>query len=391
MLLILTISLLIALAYERDRKNSEKRLQKALSQKNKSELHLNQTNEIANIGGWSLDPASQELWWSEQTYRIHELPIGAKIEVTNALNYYAEEARPIITAAVKKGLESGEGWDLELPFVTAKERKIWVRAVGICQTNPDGSKTLRGTFQDISDKRLNEEKLKVAHDEAIKASAAKTLFLANMSHEIRTPMNGVLGNAGLLIEDDLSPAQKKIAATIGKSGESMMQILNDILDFSKIDAGQLSLYPQTFDLCEQFTSIYHLFEMRASEKGIDFHLDLEEGIPSSVYSDSTRIRQIISNLVSNAIKFTYQGRVTLRLRNKDSNKNKIKIRVEIEDTGIGIDDSLHQNLFKEFSQADLSTTKEFGGTGLGLAISQRLAKLLGSKIEVESIRGKGQG
>ena len=389
MTLLLTATLLISLAYEKSRKENENRLKEALHQKEMSELHLNQTNKIANIGGWSLDPNSQDLWWSEQTYRIHELPIGTKIKVAEALNYYAEEARPIITAAVKKGMESGEGWDLELPFITAKQKRIWVRAVGVCHANPDGSKILRGTFQDITEKRENDEKLRDAHTKALQASASKSLFLANMSHEIRTPMNGVLGNAGLLLEDNLTSSQKKIAANIVKSGESMMQILNDILDFSKIDAGQVSLYPHTFNLREQFSSIHQLFEMQAAEKGIDFRLELDKKIPENVYADSTRLRQIVSNLVSNAIKFTKKGWVALRIKLVGSNEKEATIRIEVEDTGIGISENNQKNLFIEFSQADQSTTKEFGGTGLGLSISQRLAKMLDGTIEVVSEPEKG--
>ena len=378
-----------ALEAEQEYRAQEFSLQEAFKKKEASEALLNDTNQLANIGGWSLDLATQKLWWSDQTYRIHELPIGSDVNVAEAINYYAEEARPVITEAVTKGIEFGKGWDLELPFITAKKRRIWVRAVGICHTNPDGSKILRGSFQDITEKKRNEQNLKEARDEALRASAAKSTFLANMSHEIRTPMNGVLGNADLLLNDELNSAQKKIVSTIIKSGESMMQILNDILDFSKIDAGHLSLDPHAFDLREQLNSIYNLYETRASEKGIKIDLEFDNEIPKIVFADSTRIRQILSNLVSNAIKFTQNGLVSLRVKKIGGSGSKCNLRFEVEDSGIGIEKENIEHLFKEFTQADLSTTRKFGGTGLGLAISQRLAKLLGSKIEVNSTFGKG--
>ena len=236
---------------------------------------------------------------------------------------------------------------------------------------------------------MNEQSLKLARDKAVKASRAKSQFLANMSHEIRTPMNGVLGNADLLLEENLNNDQKKVVSTIIKSGESMMQILNDILDFSKIDAGQLTLAPHVFDLKDHLRSVSHLYQSLADEKGLSLNLDIDPTVPDQVFADSTRIRQIVSNLVSNALKFTRQGFVTIRVQVKEVASDFCTLHFEVEDSGIGIREEVVGKLFLEFTQADLSTTRKFGGTGLGLAICQKLSALLGSEIKVGSTYGKG--
>ena len=238
-------------------------------------------------------------------------------------------------------------------------------------------------------RKNNEALLKKARDEALEASKSKSLFLANISHEIRTPMNGVLGGADLLLDSQLDSSQRNIINTIIKSGESMMHILNDILDFSKIDAGRLDIDHHSFEIDEMLRSVFELYRPKAIEKGLNFELEIDESVPTHVISDSIRIRQIISNLVNNGIKFTTKGHVIVRSKLISHQSDLLQVRFEVEDTGIGIQEEVISSLFKEFFQADLSTTRQFGGTGLGLAISQRLAKLMKSEIKVESTVGKG--
>ena len=364
-------------------------LNETLKKEQEVENLLNETNKIAKIGGWSLKEDGGEMWWSDQTYRIHELPIGSRIKQEDAINFFAEEARPSIFAAFQEAFELGQAWELELPFVTATGKKIWVKTVGTVRKELDGSSSLRGTIQDITEKKVNEQKLLLAKEEAIKANTAKSRFIANMSHEIRTPMNGVLGNADLLLDYDLSSDQEKIVSNIIKSGEVMMQILNDVMDISKINAGQLSLDIHPFDLHKQLQFIYQLFEGRALEKGIKFLLEIEESTPKFVNSDSNRLSQVLTNLVSNAIKFTQNGQVTLRVKPLKQLGEKYVVSFAVEDSGIGISKESLNNVFEDFAQADASTTRKYGGTGLGLSISQKIVKLFKSEIKVKSCPGEG--
>ena len=178
-------------------------------------------------------------------------------------------------------------------------------------------------------------------------------------------------------------------ATIIDSGQSMLQILNDILDFSKIDAGKLFLDPHSFNLFEQLTSVFELYKVKAGERGNKIFLNIDESSPKFVVGDSIRIRQIIHNLVNNSIKFTENGKIDIRVKHQSSKNNLCQLLFEVEDSGIGIDVNDQQQLFKEFTQADLSTTRKFGGTGLGLAICQRLVGMLGSEIRVKSAPNQG--
>lgn len=375
--------------FESSRLTVEKRLRHEQELSNDRLQMLNETNRMAKIGGWTLIPASDTLWWSEQTYHIHELPVDSPIQLRDAINFYEEEVRSVVEEAVEDGVKNRQGWNLELPFRTAKGHKIWVHAVGECCYNSAGEEIIRGTLQDITLKKETEQALKKNRDKALIAAAAKTQFLANMSHEIRTPMNGVLGNAELLAEEELTDIQAKYVSTIIQSGHSMMQILNDILDFTKIEAGKLTLDEHHFNLRDQLHSVYQLYESSAHEKGLRLILDVEAVAPEWICSDSTRIRQILSNLVSNGIKFSAQGVVALSVKVVRSSKSEITLFFEVRDSGIGIDKKVLSRLFSEFTQADISTTRDFGGSGLGLAICQRLAYLMGTEIKVKSTPGSG--
>jgi signal transduction histidine kinase/ActR/RegA family two-component response regulator len=219
---------------------------------------------------------------------------------------------------------------------------------------------------------------------ADEANAGKTAFLATMSHEIRTPMNGVLGMAGLLLDSPLTPAQREHAQSIAYSGEALLAIINDILDLSKIEAGRMEFERHVFAISPLVDAVGSLLAVRAREKKLNLHLELDPALPVAFEGDSARIRQVLLNLMSNAIKFTEQGTVTTRVRSCERG-----VRFEVIDTGIGLSIEGIQKLFAEFAQADASTTRKFGGTGLGLAICKRLTEGMGGTIGVESAEGKG--
>jgi len=231
--------------------------------------------------------------------------------------------------------------------------------------------------------------LKIAKDKAEEATRVKSMFLANMSHEIRTPLNGVIGISRLLQKSELNSEQKDLINIIAKSGENLMAIINDILDFSKIESGQVQFESISFQLKEMVDNVYQLLRFKADEKGIKFSYIIDTNVPPVLSGDPLRISQILMNLANNAIKFTHQGKVEIRIELVDEYEEASRILFRVIDTGIGISEEGKQVLFKEFHQTESSMSRRYGGTGLGLAISKNLVNLMNGEINVTSTQGKG--
>ncbi|MGV3509362.1 MAG: response regulator [Sphingobacteriaceae bacterium] len=261
------------------------------------------------------------------------------------------------------------------------------------ETIQDQSKALYKLNSDLQThteilQALNED-LDEEREKAEKANKAKSVFLATMSHEIRTPMNGVIGMASLLAETKLDFEQEEYVKIIRTSGDALLSVINDILDFSKIESGNLEIEHLDFDLRECVEDVMDLFANKAAEQGLDLLYQIDQKIPTQIVGDGLRVRQIMINLISNALKFTHKGEVFLNVTLSNSVNDEIEITFDVKDTGIGIPEEKLSRLFKAFSQVDSSTTRKYGGTGLGLVISERLAELMGGKIWVQSEVGAG--
>ena len=269
-----------------------------------------------------------------------------------------------------------------------KDGSVFSAEIALHAMTLEGKPVIQAIMRDVSERRAAEAAKEAAREAAIQMARAKSEFVANVSHEIRTPMHGILGMSGLLLKTPLDGRQREYVSTLKNSAESLLAIINDILDFSKIEAGKLSIEQIAFSPASLVRGVTALFQARALEKGLKLTLSLPDETPAALLGDPTRIRQILLNLVDNAIKFTHQGEVELRVRFETS-EDGIGCLFSVRDSGIGMDDKTQARLFQAFSQADSSTTRRYGGTGLGLAVSSQLAGLMDGRLTVESAPDKG--
>ncbi len=357
-----------------------------------SERRLRYALEATGEGVWDWDLTTNALkhnprWFDILGYSREELS-GTVEDFTRCL---LPEEQPAIMQAIEACLKGGGSYHHEHRMRRKDGRVIWVLDRGdVVERGADGVPLrMVGSFADITARKEAEQALLNAKLHAERASRAKSEFLANMSHEIRTPMNGVIGMTSLLLDSELNEEQRDFAETIRSSAESLLTIINDILDFSKIEAGKLELDTQPFKLHELLNGCVGLMNVSARAKGIQLALQLDLALPRVVCGDAGRIKQVLINLLGNAIKFTEVGEVTLQVSILTLTSSACQMRFAIRDTGIGISPEGVARLFQPFSQVDTSPSRKFGGTGLGLSISKRLIAMMGGTIGVNSVQGEG--
>lgn len=354
---------------------------------------------VARLGTWEYDVSGSRLHWSATTKEIHEVEADFEPDLETAVHFYKPgKSRERMESLVRTAIEEGAHFDEELQIVTAQGRERWVRAIGHAEHENGQCIRIFGVFQDITPLVEQREELARLARSAEEANLAKSQFLANMSHEIRTPLNGIIGMADLLSESDgVTAEHSEFIDIIRRSGTDLLSLINDILDFSKIEAGRMDLEIQSFSLRQLLSEVFDLFRNKAENRGLDFNCEVAQGVPNPVKGDPLRIRQVLNNLVANAIKFTDKGRIDVRVDPaenvggyaSDVSDKQTYLRFTVNDTGIGIEKSVMIKLFKEFSQVDSSTSRIYGGSGLGLAISKNLVELMGGQIGVESEPGNG--
>jgi signal transduction histidine kinase/DNA-binding response OmpR family regulator len=345
---------------------------------------LQRAENVSRVGGFMIDIASGEQQWTAQTYRIHDVDDGVSPTQKLVEAFLLPEVRERLREATRTAQETGMGYDLEMPIVTAKNRAIWIRMAAEVESDNGVPVRIVGAIQDITDRCKLEQRLRDALTVAGKASQSKSEFLANMSHEIRTPLNAVIGLGYLLEQTALSDEQRQFLTKIQFAGRALLGVINNVLDLSKIEADEMSLEDEPFDLLELVQDVSQMLLPQAVEKGVELIVESAASLPRMVMGDASRVRQILTNLMHNSIKFTECGHVNLAVFCTEHGAGRVRLRCEVKDTGIGIEPAACARLFTPFTQADASTTRRFGGTGLGLSIARRFVELMGGEIGVIS-------
>ncbi|HEY3800614.1 MAG TPA: ATP-binding protein [Caulobacteraceae bacterium] len=346
---------------------------------------LNLALSLADIHVWELDFVRNTLITSGGETAVYDEPLTQDELAEDGFARIDPRDKPIVKAAWRKHLKEGAPYRPVYRIARADGREVWVEGSSTYVVDERGRpKRLVNAIRDITARKRDERALVVAKESAEAASLAKSTFLATMSHEIRTPLNGVLGMAQAMAADELTETQRERLGVVQQSGQALLAILSDLLDLSKIEAGKLELEQRRFDVAELAGGAHAAFDAIARDKELSFVLEVDPKAAGVYLGDPTRVRQVLHNLISNALKFTEHGEVRVSVIGGHKN-----LALRVGDTGIGIPAGRLASLFQRFEQVDASTTRRFGGSGLGLAICSELAQLMGGEASAESVEGQG--
>ena len=350
---------------------------------------LEKALSLGEAGYWSLDVTTKTYTISKSLYSFFGADVGHKLEKYGIISVVHPDDRERFKTALSQAPKTGNRFDITCRAQTDKGGQKWSHITGEIIRDAKGKATrLEAFVKDVTRQRKQSADLEKAKDEAIAASQAKSEFLANMSHEIRTPMNGILGMAELLSSSEITERQLDFVSVINSSASALLTIINDILDFSKIEAGAFEMDPIPFDLKSSINDVTSLLRSTAQEKDLELIINYPADLPKNFIGDAGRIRQVITNLVGNAVKFTETGHITIDVDIQPS-RDMVICTLDVKDTGIGISPEKMNRIFDKFTQADGSTTRVYGGTGLGLTISKHIVEMMGGRMRVESKLGEG--
>ena len=350
---------------------------------------FNSMSQQARIGAWELEVESGQLTWSEVTREICGVPANfTPTEEALRRVFPQEEMWHLLQHLIRRAIINGQAFSEEVKLTTQQGRELWIQLTGHPVLDKQRCTHIFGSLQDIDDRKRAAEALIRARDEAEQAARSKSEFLATMSHEIRTPMNGVLGMLNLLANSDLDFEQERRVSIARSSAHSLLSLIDDVLDFSRIDAGKMTLEDSSFAIREVIEEVCESMSLRAQEKGLELIVDLSEINIDKVSGDAARLRQVLTNLLGNALKFTESGEIVVHATLTE-HQNQWIFDCYVRDTGIGIASEKLDSLFSAFTQADASTTRRYGGSGLGLSISQKICQAMNGSIAVSSKENKG--
>lgn len=380
-----------------------------------SEAKLMAAQQLTQVGSWELavtndlDLDTAQAEWSPELFHLCGFDLNQDVpSFAEILNCCAPADQIQLRQALETLVSTGMGYSLDLQFQRPDGEQCFLHMLGRAVQNSEGQVTqLYGAMMDVTGYKQYEGDL-IRQNQALEdaiaiaqaadsANQAKNLFLANMSHEIRTPLNSVLGFGELLLQTPLNPKQRTLLQTLRRNSERLLIIVNDILDLSKLEASELRLASHPFQLAEAIAELTHTFTPLAEAKGLSFTAEIAPEVPQHLMGDDFRLQQILSNLISNAIKFTVEGQVNLAVtqvlaepeEQTQADPAQATLQFKVQDTGIGIAEQVQDQLFQPFTQGDLSTVRQYGGTGLGLTICRRIVQLMGGEIGFESVLGQG--